>query len=55
MENQGVICDVCACTHHAGHDKCALSQITVTENCRSCTQAVSTPHFCKSFEEKDEG
>lgn len=52
MENQGVVCDVCACVYHKEENKCGLPRIHVTEECAQDTQAVETPHFCKSFEEK---
>jgi hypothetical protein len=52
MENQGVICDVCACMHNTNGCKCSLPKIQVTEQCSGCAQEVETPHFCKSFQEK---
>lgn len=52
MENQGVVCDVCACAYHKEDDKCSLPRIQVTENCAPSSKEMETPHFCKSFEKK---
>lgn len=52
MDNIGVTCDVCACVHNRAGCKCELSEIHVTEKCDCQNQAVETPHFCQSFEEK---
>lgn len=52
MENSGVTCDVCACVHHCGCDKCSLPEIRVTEQSAEPDPAVETPHFCCNFEKK---
>ncbi|MGN0976290.1 MAG: DUF1540 domain-containing protein [Gemmiger sp.] len=51
MENTGVTCDVCACTHNLEGCKCELPEIHVTEKC-GCHKSVDNPHFCRSFEQK---
>ncbi len=50
MENNGVKCDVCECVHNCSCEKCDLGKIEITHN--TTKNAVDTPHFCKSFEEK---
>ncbi len=50
MENKGVCCDVCECVHNCCSNKCNLETIQVTK--QSADKAMSTPHFCKSFEQK---
>ena len=52
MENIGVTCDVCECSHNVGGCKCNLPQIKVTEQCTCTTQEVETPHYCQSYEKK---
>lgn len=51
MENAGVKCDVCECVHYCDCCRCGLSSIEVTHQ-KTSTDAVATPHFCKSFEKK---
>ena len=53
MENLGVCCDVCACIHHMGENKCALPEIKVTEHCQPAEQRMDDPHFCESFCKRD--
>ena len=38
MENIGVTCDVCECSHNVSGCKCDLPQIKVTEQCTCDTQ-----------------
>ena len=52
MENIGVTCDVCECSHNVSGCKCDLPQIKVTEQCTCDTQQVETPHYCQSYEKK---
>lgn len=52
MENIGVTCDVCECSHNLSGCKCDLPQIKVTEQCTCDTQQVETPHYCQSYEKK---
>ena len=52
MENIGVTCDVCECSHNVSGCKCELPQIKVTEQCTCNTQQVETPHYCQSYEKK---
>lgn len=52
MENTGVSCDVCACVHNVGCNKCNLPEIKVTEKCESCEQSIENPHYCQSYEER---
>ena len=52
MENIGVGCDVCECSHNVSGCKCDLPQIKVTEQCTCDTQQVETPHYCQSYEKK---
>lgn len=51
MENSGVKCEVCECVHNCCTNKCDLAQIEVT-NKPSASDAVDTPHFCRSFQKK---
>lgn len=51
MNNQGVMCDVCECCHNVEGEKCDLQKIEVTHE-TSAANAVASPHFCKSFEQK---
>ena len=51
MENTGVNCTVCECVHNVSCAKCDLSKIDVTNEATG-VNAVSTPHFCKSFQKK---
>lgn len=51
MENLGVCCNVCECTHNVSGAKCDLTKIDVT-NEKTGANAVATPHFCKSFQGK---
>ena len=39
MENIGVTCDVCECSHNVS-------------GCTCDTQQVETPHYCQSYEKK---
>ena len=48
MENIGVTCDVCECSHNVSGCKCDLTQIKVTEQCTCDTQQVETPHYCRA-------
>ena len=50
MENIGVNCDVCECVHNCSTNKCNLAKIEVTK--QSTEKAMTTPHFCKSFQQK---
>ena len=50
MDNVQVNCDVCECAHNEGCNNCSLSSIHITHTADQ--NAVSTPHFCKSFEKK---
>ena len=52
MENIGVTCDVCECSHNVSGCKCDLPQIKVTEQCTCDTQQVETLHYCQSYEKK---
>ena len=52
MENIGVTCDVCECSHNVSGCKCELPQIKVTEQCTCNTQQVETPHYCQNYEIK---
>ncbi|MBQ5754787.1 MAG: DUF1540 domain-containing protein [Oscillospiraceae bacterium] len=51
MENVGVKCDVQECVHNIACRKCDLSTIEVT-NQKTGANAVSVPHFCKSYQGK---
>ena len=51
MENNGVCCNVCECTHNTECNKCDLSQIEVTHE-KTGENAIAVPHFCKSYEKK---
>lgn len=51
MGNQGVKCNVRECIHHESDCKCRLDTIEVTHE-KTGANAVATPHFCKSYEEK---
>ncbi len=51
MNNMGVMCNVCECCHNVDDCKCNLATIQVT-NEYAGPNAVSTPHFCKDFEER---
>lgn len=51
MENTGVNCNVCECTHNVSGAKCNLSKIDVV-NDKTGANAIATPHFCKSFDKK---
>lgn len=51
MENTGVNCNVRECMHNISGVKCDLTKIEVT-NEKTGPNAIATPHFCKSFEDK---
>lgn len=51
MENAGVNCNVYECTHNVSGTKCDLTKIDVV-NDKTGANAIATPHFCKSFENK---
>lgn len=51
MENYGVACNVTECMHNVSSCKCDLSKIEVTHE-KTAADAVATPHFCKSYEQK---
>ena len=51
MENSGVVCNVNECIHHEQQDKCKLQTIEVTHQ-KTSADAISIPHFCKSYQEK---
>lgn len=44
-------CNVGECMHNEGCTDCSLSTIEIT-NEQTGMNAMETPHFCKSFEEK---
>ncbi len=52
MANQGVNCNVSECAHYVTGSKCQLSTIEVTNEQTGAANALSTPHFCKSFTRK---
>ena len=51
MDNVGVNCNVRECVHNIAGAKCNLEKIDVT-NEKTGSNAVATPHFCKSFNGK---
>lgn len=51
MENIGVACNVSECMHNVACNKCNLTKIEVT-NEKTGANAVATPHFCKSYQQK---
>ena len=51
MTNNGVKCDVCECVHNCECNQCSLQTIEVTHQTGE-QNAVSTPHFCKSYQKK---
>ncbi|MBS7307276.1 MAG: DUF1540 domain-containing protein [Eubacteriales bacterium] len=51
MENSGVTCNVVECAYNVGNNKCKLATIEVTHE-KTSPDAMSTPHFCKSYQMK---
>ena len=49
--NNGVTCNVAECSHNVDCCKCDVAKIEVTHECVG-TNAVETPHFCKSYQKR---
>ena len=46
--NCKVKCTVCECTHNDCQENCMLSSIEISHE-KTGADAISTPHYCKSF------
>ena len=46
-----VKCNVCECAHNGGCNCCTLERIEITHE-KTGENAISVPHFCKSFKQK---
>ena len=53
MENGGVLCNVNECMYHVEGNKCKLDKIEVSHE-KTSADSIAIPHFCKSYEKKQE-